>query len=63
MFPFRHSSIFRSRWIALLWAGGILWTAVDFASPETANQAGKSSLAVDPEQAQQAPKLLESIGN
>jgi hypothetical protein len=32
MFPFRTSSIFRSRWMALLWAAGILWTAYDVAS-------------------------------
>jgi hypothetical protein len=30
MLPIRHKSIFKSRWMALLWAGGILWTAVDF---------------------------------
>lgn len=26
----RLSSVFKSRWMALLWAAGILWTAVDF---------------------------------
>jgi hypothetical protein len=31
MFPFRYSSIFKSRWMALFWAAGILWTAYDFA--------------------------------
>lgn len=31
MFPFRYSSIFRSRWIALLWAAGVLWMASDMA--------------------------------
>jgi hypothetical protein len=31
MFPFRTSSIFRSRWIALLWAGGFVWMAIDVA--------------------------------
>jgi hypothetical protein len=31
MFPFRYSSIFRSRWIALFWAAGILWLAYDAA--------------------------------
>jgi hypothetical protein len=25
------AKLFRSRWAALLWAGGILWTAYDFA--------------------------------
>jgi len=31
MLPIRNKSIFKSRWIALVWAGGIIWTAVDFA--------------------------------
>jgi len=31
MLPIKHKSIFKSRWIALLWAAGIIWTAVDFA--------------------------------
>jgi hypothetical protein len=31
MLPIRTSSIFRSRWMALLWAGGIIWSAVEFA--------------------------------
>ncbi|UZK65607.1 hypothetical protein [Sphingomonas sp. M1-B02] len=28
MLPGRPSRIFRSRWAALLWAAGILWTAI-----------------------------------
>jgi hypothetical protein len=34
MFPFRYSTIFRSRWMALLWAAGICWMAYDFAAPD-----------------------------
>lgn len=34
MYPFRTSSVFRSRWMALLWAAGICWTAYDFAAPD-----------------------------
>ena len=30
MVPMRHSTIFKSRWMALLWAAGILWLAYDF---------------------------------
>ena len=30
MLPIRHKSIFKSRWIALLWAGGMLWGAIEF---------------------------------
>ena len=33
------SRIFRSRWAALLWAGGILWTAYDVASANTPDPA------------------------
>ncbi|MEO6255312.1 MAG: hypothetical protein ABIO69_00730 [Sphingomicrobium sp.] len=34
MIPIRHSSLFKSRWVALLWAAGIIWFAVDFAGPD-----------------------------
>jgi hypothetical protein len=33
MIPMKHSTIFRSRWVALLWAAGIIWFAYDFAAP------------------------------
>ncbi|WP_037499311.1 hypothetical protein [Sphingomonas jaspsi] len=33
MFPIRHSWIFRSRWVALLWAAGMIWFALDIAAP------------------------------
>jgi hypothetical protein len=40
MIPMRTSSIFKSRWMALLWAAGIIWFAVDVAGPdESANGA------------------------
>jgi len=35
MIPIRFSWIFRSRWMALLWAAGIIWFAYDFAISET----------------------------
>lgn len=35
MLPIRHSSLFRSRWVALLWAGGICWSAIVFVTPST----------------------------
>ena len=41
MFPMRLSSVFKSRWMALLWAAGILWLAYDFA--EAAPQDDNSS--------------------
>lgn len=34
-----YAKLFRSRWAALLWAGGILWTAVDVADYAPARKA------------------------
>ena len=31
MIPMRSSTIFKSRWMALVWAAGIVWFAYDFA--------------------------------
>ena len=69
MLPIRTSSIFRSRWMALLWAGGIIWSAVEFAgsqagdgSPANGVATDASGAEVDPAQMQQAEKLLEQFG-
>jgi len=44
MIPMRNSTIFRSRWMALIWAAGIIWFAYDFATSEPAgdNEAANS---------------------
>ncbi len=34
----RSSTIFKSRWMALLWAAGIIWFAYDFAGSQPADQ-------------------------
>ena len=31
MIPMRTSSVFKSRWMALIWAAGIIWFALDIA--------------------------------
>lgn len=41
--PFRK--LFRSRWAALLWAGGILWTAIDVAGVSPARSTGNTMAA------------------
>jgi hypothetical protein len=46
MFPMRNSSIFKSRWMALLWAAGIIWFAYDFAS-SAPSDSGNNSVATD----------------
>lgn len=57
MIPMRTSSIFRSRWMALLWSAGILWFAVDMAgTPEDAN-----NQAVADNAAEQAVAALDGI--
>ncbi len=35
MFFGRYSRIFRSRWAALLWAAGIVWTAIEVVGVDT----------------------------
>ena len=37
MIPMRWSTIFKSRWMALLWAAGIIWFAYDFAGSAPAD--------------------------
>ena len=34
MVPMRTSSVFKSRWMALLWAAGIIWFAMDVAGSQ-----------------------------
>ncbi len=50
MIPMRTSSIFKSRWLALLWAAGIIWLAYDFAGSST----GSSGDEANSEQANDA---------
>ncbi|WP_267397385.1 MULTISPECIES: hypothetical protein [unclassified Sphingomonas] len=38
--------IFRSRWTALIWAGGIVWAAVDIAGSAPGKPAGNETAAV-----------------
>jgi hypothetical protein len=49
MIPMRTSSIFKSRWMALIWAAGIIWLAYD-----VADSAPKSSPATNNSAAEQA---------
>jgi hypothetical protein len=47
MIPMKFSTIFKSRWLALLWAAGILWFAYDFVGPSDDPSATNSSDAVE----------------
>jgi hypothetical protein len=43
MIPMKHSTIFKSRWMALLWAAGIIWFAYDFAAPDDSSNASANA--------------------
>ena len=49
MIPMRSSTIFKSRWMALVWAAGILWVAYDVAGsePQDSNASANSEQATD----------------
>jgi hypothetical protein len=53
MIPMRTSTVFKSRWMALLWAAGFIWFALDIAGSHTSaakttnNQASSESTLTD----------------
>lgn len=67
MIPMRTSSIFKSRWMALLWAAGIIWFAYDFTAPNdgAANQSDNHVVVTDASGAPVSPdeekKLEEAV--
>ena len=46
MIPMKTSTVFKNRWMALIWAAGIIWFAYDFAEaqPQSSNS---NSIATD----------------
>lgn len=67
MIPMRTSTIFKNRWMALIWAAGIIWFAYDFAAP-SADEANASDNEVQitdasgaPVSPQEANKLQEAL--
>ena len=71
MFPIKHSAIFKSRWMALLWAAGIIWFAYDFAAPsdDAASSADNNQVQVtdangapvSPDEAKQLSEALNRV--
>jgi hypothetical protein len=49
MIPMRSSTIFKSRWMALIWAAGIIWVAYDVAGsePQDSNASANGEQATD----------------
>ena len=56
MFPMRTSTIFKSRWWALIWAAGIIWFAYDFPGSQPQDQ--DSNNAAADENANQIAQVL-----
>jgi hypothetical protein len=69
MIPMRTSSVFKSRWMALLWAAGIIYFAYDFAGsqPEDANASANGEQATDasgtPVSGTDTKKLAEELNS
>ena len=47
MLPIGHKHLFRNRWLALLWAAGICWSAVSFVGSDSPDNADGNVTAVD----------------
>ena len=58
MIPMRTSTIFKSRWMALLWAAGIIWFAYDMV-PAADDAPGNGAAAVGPTDVTGAPITAE----
>ena len=66
MVPMRTSTIFKSRWMALIWAAGIIWFAYDFAGSapqaDTGNK-GTTDASGAPVSSDDTNKLASVLGN
>lgn len=40
MVPMRMSTVFKNRWMALIWAAGIVWFALDYAGTGSSSDSG-----------------------
>ena len=70
MIPVKTSSVFKSRWMALLWAAGIIWFAYDFAGsqPQPAKNGDNAEEVTDvtgtpvtPEDQQKVAAVLKNL--
>ena len=70
MIPMRTSSIFKSRWMALIWAAGIIWLALDVAggngsaATNTAanNEIATTDIAGEPVTNADEQKVADALG-
>ena len=61
----RHSSIFRSRWMALIWAAGFIWLAVEVAGPHdsTSNSANVTDVTGTPVTAADEKAIRDALNS
>lgn len=67
MVPMRTSTVFKSRWMALIWAAGIIWFAVDFVQskepPANTSANGEAANAADSDGAAATNQDVETAAN
>jgi hypothetical protein len=67
MIPMKTSRVFKSRWMALLWAAGIIWFAYDVAGSAPATDGNNSEEATDvtgaPVTADDQKRLADAINS
>jgi hypothetical protein len=61
MLPIRHKTIFKNRWWALLWAGGILWGAADFAGGQSHSSASSDQANADAADVQAVANAIAAV--
>lgn len=66
MLPIKTKSVFKSRWIALLWAGGIVWSAAQYVGDQphgasAADNQGNADTSSDTAEMQAAAKALAAM--
>ena len=66
MLPIKTKSVFKNRWIALLWAGGIVWSAAQFVGDQphggtNANDQGNADTTADTSEIQATAKALDAM--
>jgi hypothetical protein len=69
MIPMRTSSVFKSRWMALIWAAGIIWFAYDTATSQpqddgnSANAEQSTDATGAPVTSDDANKLADAVNS
>jgi hypothetical protein len=69
MIPMKTSTVFKNRWMALIWAAGIIWFAYDFAGSQpqdsnaSANAAQPSDSTGQPITSDDTNKLADELNS